>query len=134
MFKTLDRMSSGFETEAEIAAKKKARQEEWDRVRKPEDPETAPEPEPQDNRSLFDRLEEQRVAKQDEWDEAHKLKNQIRGIDDDEADFLDTVDNIRAAAESQRRREDAQALKGWTVQSNQKSSVYYYFRLFFLTF
>ena len=105
-------MSSGFETESEIAAKKKARQDEWDRVRKPEDPEKAPEPEPQDNRSLFARLEEQRVAKQDEWDEAHKLKNQIRGIDDDEADFLDTVDNIRAAAESKRRKEDEQALKG----------------------
>ena len=112
-------MSSGFETESEIAAKKKARQDEWERVRKPEDPEKAPEPEPQDNRSLFARLEEQRVAKQDEWDEAHKLKNQIRGIDDDEADFLDTVDNIRAAAESQRRKEDQQALKGA------------YFRLFF---
>jgi len=104
-------MSSGFVTESEIEAAKQARQEEWERVRKPDDPENAPEPEPQDNRSLFARLEEQRVAKQDEWDEAHKLKNQIRGIDDDEADFLDTVDNIRVAAEVQRRKEDAQALK-----------------------
>ena len=70
-------MSSGFVTESEIEAAKKARQEEWERVRKPDDPENAPEPEPQDNRSLFARLEEQRVAKQDEWDEAHKLKNQV---------------------------------------------------------
>ena len=71
-------MSSGFVTESELEAAKKARQEEWERGRKPDDPENAPEPEPQDNRSLFHRLEEQRVAKQEEWDEAHKLKNQVR--------------------------------------------------------
>ena len=70
-------MSSGFVTESELEAAKKARQEEWERVRKPDDPENAPEPEPQDNRSLFHRLEEQRLAKQEEWDEAHKLKNQV---------------------------------------------------------
>ena len=57
-------MSSGFVTEAEIEAKKKAKQDEWERVRKPEDPQEAPE-EPVDNRSLFDRLEENRVKKQE---------------------------------------------------------------------
>ena len=77
LFELLDKMSSGFVTESELEAAKKARQEEWERVRKPDDPENAPEPEPQDNRSLFHRLEEQRLAKQEEWDEAHKLKNQV---------------------------------------------------------
>ena len=72
-------MSSGFVTEGEIQEKKRVRQEEWERVRKPEDPEIAPE-EPHDPRSLFERLEEHRVRKQEEWDESHKLKNQIRGL------------------------------------------------------
>ena len=103
-------MSSGFVTEAEIEAKKKARQEEWERVRKPNDPEIAPE-EPIDNRSLFERLEENRIKKQEEWDESHKLKNQIRGIDDDEADFLDTVDAVKMAQEKERISEETKALK-----------------------
>ena len=72
-------MSSGFVTEKEIDEQKKARQEEWERVRKPEDPEIAPEV-PYDPRSLFEQLEEHRIKKQDEWDESHKLKNQIRGL------------------------------------------------------
>ena len=74
-----DAMSSGFVTEKEIDEQKKARQEEWERVRKPDDPEIAPEV-PYDPRSLFEQLEEHRIRKQDEWDESHKLKNQIRGL------------------------------------------------------
>ena len=72
-------MSSGFVTEKELSEQKKARQEEWERVRKPDDPEEAPEV-AYDPRSLFEQLEEHRVKKQDEWDESHKLKNQIRGL------------------------------------------------------
>ena len=39
------------------------------------------------------------------------LFEQISTLDGDEVDFLDTVDNVKLAAESQRRREDAEALK-----------------------
>ena len=42
-------MSSGFVTEAEVEERRKVRQEEGERVRKPNDPEAAPE-EPVDNR------------------------------------------------------------------------------------
>ena len=87
-------MSSGFVTETELEEKKKVRQEEWERVRKPEDPVVAPE-EPVDCRSLFEKLEEQRQKKQDDWDEEHKFKNQFRGLDDEEVDFLDRVDDVR---------------------------------------
>ena len=76
---SLDVMSSGFVTEKEIDERKKARQEEWEKVRKPDDPEVAPE-EAYDPRSLFEQLEEHRVKKQEDWDESHKLKNQIRGL------------------------------------------------------
>ena len=87
-------MASGFVTEAELEERKKVRQEEWEKVRKPEDPEAAPE-EPVDNRSLWARLEEQKQKKQAEWDEEHQFKNQFRGLNDDEVLFLDTVDDIR---------------------------------------
>ena len=43
------KMSSGFVTEAEVEERKKVRQEEWERVRKPSDPVTVPE-EQVDNR------------------------------------------------------------------------------------
>jgi len=102
-------MSSGFVTEAEIEEKKLQRQEEWEKVRKPEDPEEAPE-EVIDHRSLFDRLEEQRQKKQDEWDEEHKFKNQFRGLDDEEVDFLDKIDDIREEAERVRLQEERREL------------------------
>jgi len=98
-----------FVTEKSIEEKRKLRQEEWERVRKPEDPKEVPE-EVFDGRSLYDRLKEQKdkkveiliniamillfyFSKQDaEWDEAHKLKNMVRGLDSEEADFLEFVD------------------------------------------
>merc|ERR1712150_452189 len=97
-------------TQQEIDDQKKARQEEWERVRKPDDPEIAPEV-PYDPRSLFEQLEEHRVKKQDEWDESHKLKNQIRGLDDDESDFLSTVDRLKSEEERKRMREERLALE-----------------------
>lgn len=42
----------------------------------------APE-EPYDGRSLYDRLKEQKDAKQEEFEESRKFKNMIRGLDDD---------------------------------------------------
>ncbi|EEC00605.1 hypothetical protein IscW_ISCW024069, partial [Ixodes scapularis] len=61
-----------FVSEAELEEKRKKRQEEWDRVRTAEDPVEAPEEE-YDPRSLFERLEEQRLKKQADYEEAHKL-------------------------------------------------------------
>jgi len=103
-------MSSGFVTESELEERKRVRQEEWERVRKPEDPISAPE-EPVDNRSLFERLEEQRVKKQEEWDEEHKFKNQFRGLDDDEVDFLDKIDDVRTENERQRYLDEKRELE-----------------------
>merc|ERR1712183_46823 len=106
----LVKMSSGFVTETELEEKKRVRQEEWGRVRKPEDPETAPE-EPVDNRSLWERLNEQKQKKQDDWDEEHKFKNQFRGLNDEEVDFLDKIDNARADVERKKFLEEQQELE-----------------------
>ena len=45
----IERMSSGFISENVLEEKRQKRQEEWEKVRKPSDPEKAPE-EPQDSR------------------------------------------------------------------------------------
>lgn len=99
-----------FVSEAELEEKRKKRQEEWEKVRKAEDPVEAPEEE-YDPRSLFERLEEQRLKKQADYDEAHKLKNMIRGLDDDEVTFLEYVDIRKQEIESQRLKEDMQEIE-----------------------
>ncbi|KAJ0171639.1 hypothetical protein K1T71_013189 [Dendrolimus kikuchii] len=60
----------------------------------------APE-EPYDTRPLYQRFEEQRLKKEAEYEEAHKLKNMIRGLDDDEVGFLDLVERTKAKAAHQ---------------------------------
>ncbi|BES96353.1 NEFA-interacting nuclear protein NIP30 [Nesidiocoris tenuis] len=94
-------MSSGFISETEIAEQRRLRQEEWERVRQPHEPQEAPEEEI-DHRSLFERLEEQKKKKEFEYEEAHRLKNMIKGLDDDEVDFLDLVD--RSKMEEERKK------------------------------
>merc|ERR1711997_389591 len=74
------------------------------------DPETAPE-EPGDNRSLWERLNEQKQKKQDDWDEEHKFKNQFRGLNDEEVDFLDKIDNARADVERKKFLEEQKELE-----------------------
>ena len=40
----------------------------------------------------------------------HDIKNVVRGIDDDEAAFLDKVDDVKAEIENKRLKEEKQAL------------------------
>ncbi|XP_030763421.1 PSME3-interacting protein [Sitophilus oryzae] len=105
-------MSSGFISEAQLAETRKRRQEEWEKVRKPSDPIERPE-EPIDNRSLFERLQEQKQKKDLEYEEAHKLKNMIKGLDDDEIEFLDLVDRTKLAADRKKEIEEEKELNDY---------------------
>ncbi|KAI4467143.1 nefa-interacting nuclear protein nip30 [Holotrichia oblita] len=87
-------MSSGFITESEALEVRRKRQEEWEKVRKADDPLERPE-ETYDHRSLYERLQEQKQKRDLEYEEAHKLKNMIKGLDDDEIEFLDLVDRTK---------------------------------------
>ncbi|XP_045524987.1 PSME3-interacting protein [Pieris brassicae] len=93
-------MSSGFISESEILEARRRRQEEWEKVRTEDQPKEVPE-EPYDTRPLYQRLEEQRLKKEAEFEEAHKLKNMIRGLDDDEVGFLDLVERTKAEVAQQ---------------------------------
>ena len=62
-------------------------------------------------RSLFERLEENKRLKQEMYDQQHDIKNVVRGIDDDEAAFLDKVDEIKSEAEIQRIKEERKELQ-----------------------
>lgn len=75
----------------------------------------APE-EPYDGRSLYDRLKEQRDAKDLEFEEARKFKNMIRGLDDDDVDHLNEVDTLRAAEERKKREEEYKELNDYRTR------------------
>ncbi|XP_026693004.2 PSME3-interacting protein-like [Ciona intestinalis] len=101
-----------FISESDVAEQKKQRQLEWEKVRKAEDPVEVPEA-PVDARSLYERLQEQTDKKQAEFEEKIKFKNQFRGIDEDEASFLDTVARRALEHEKQQRDEEGKELKAF---------------------
>ncbi|XP_029378179.1 PSME3-interacting protein isoform X2 [Echeneis naucrates] len=102
-------LSRKFVSEAELDERRKKRQEEWEKVRKPDDPEQAPEEE-YDPRSLYERLQEQKDKKQEEYEEQFKFRNMVRGLDEDETSFLDEVSRQQSLVEKQRRDEEKQEL------------------------
>lgn len=69
----------------------------------------APE-EPYDPRTLYERLKEQKDKKDEEWEESRKLKHLIKGLDNDEVSFLEMVDNNKIQLESQRIKEEVDAI------------------------
>jgi len=102
-------LKSKFVTEEEVEEKKRVRQEEWEKVRKPHDPIEAPE-EVVDHRSLYERLEEQKNKKQEEHDETYALKNQIRGLDEGETDFLAEVNQRQQDYEKRKAGEEQEVI------------------------
>ncbi|XP_075694805.1 PSME3-interacting protein isoform X2 [Rhinoderma darwinii] len=100
-----DLINKKFVTESEIEERRKTRQEEWEKVRKPEDPEECPE-EVYDPRSLYEKLQEQKEKKQQEYEEQFKFKNMVRGLEEDESNFLDEVSRKQELLEKQRRDEE----------------------------
>ncbi|CAI4228525.1 unnamed protein product [Auanema sp. JU1783] len=103
-------MSSGFVSSNELDEEKKKRQEEWEKVRKPEDPLSAPEPEVC-NKTLFEQLRDNKDAKDAEKAEAKKFKNMIRGIDEGESEFLSSFFDAKAEMEKQKEKEELELLK-----------------------
>ncbi|KAF4091605.1 hypothetical protein AMELA_G00038850 [Ameiurus melas] len=107
-------LSRKFVSESELEEKRKKRQEEWEKVRKPDDPEEVPEEE-YDPRSLFEKLQEQKDKKQEEYEEQFKFKNMVKGLDEDEAHFLDEVSRQQCLVEKQRRDEEKQELQEYRI-------------------
>lgn len=115
-----------FVSEKDLDERRRKRQEEWEKTRKPDDPlgmfcfcfdvfvdyrpiAEAPEEE-YDHRTLFERLQEQKMKKQEEYEEAHKLKNMIKGLDNDEISFLQDIDKSKIAEEERKLQEESSAI------------------------
>ncbi|XP_019869757.2 PSME3-interacting protein isoform X2 [Aethina tumida] len=103
--------SSGFITETEAAATRQRRQQEWERVRKATDP--LKRPEDSDGRSLYQKLQDQKRKREFEFYESRRLKNMIKGLDDDEIEFLDLVDRSKMEADRKKELEEEQELNDY---------------------
>ncbi|VDN58314.1 unnamed protein product [Dracunculus medinensis] len=107
-------MDDRFISEKNAEEVRKKRQEEWEKVRKANDPvvksfllSEVPE---EDHRSLYERLKEVRDKKQAEYDEEHKFKNMIRGLDSEECEFLSSFENMKEKEDKKKKQEEAAVL------------------------
>jgi Skp family chaperone for outer membrane proteins len=109
-----------FVSEADVEESKRKRQEEWEKVRQPNQPIEAPPEQTEDMRCLYDRLQEQKDIKQAEHDDKYLLKNQVRGLDDEEARFLDTVSQRQEELMKSQEKEENELLTEYrTAVANQ---------------
>ncbi|XP_060066542.1 PSME3-interacting protein-like [Ylistrum balloti] len=99
-----------FVSQDEIDSVRKKRQEEWEKTRTEDQPLECPE-EIVDNRSLFEKLQEQKMRQQEEYEETHKLRNSVKGLDEDEAGFLEYVSKNEMDRLKARHQEEKEILK-----------------------
>ncbi|KAI3331432.1 hypothetical protein HD806DRAFT_160210 [Xylariaceae sp. AK1471] len=64
-------------------------------------------------RSLYEVLQANKAAKQAAFEEANRIRNQFRALDDDEIDFLHGVRDEKRAEEERTRRETEERLAGF---------------------
>ncbi|XP_059149050.1 PSME3-interacting protein-like [Physella acuta] len=83
-------------------------QAEWERVRKPEDPIECPE---EETRSLFDQLQANKELKDRELEDETKLRSCVKGLDDDEVQFLNYVSNRQVQIEKDRNMEEKSVIE-----------------------
>ncbi|KAI9051007.1 hypothetical protein LZ554_005115 [Drepanopeziza brunnea f. sp. 'monogermtubi'] len=74
----------------------------------------------QDGKSLFETLEANKAAKQEAFEEANRLKNQFRGVDEDEAEWLDSVLESTRAEEDRIKKETAEGLALFRQQQEEE--------------
>lgn len=108
-----DKSSAGtslknFVSEKEIVERRQKRQEEWEKVRRPDQPLECPE---EDSRSLFERLQEQKQKKDDEYEEEQRIRNSVKGLEEDEVSFLDFVSKQQEKLQRQRDKEQASVIQ-----------------------
>ncbi|KAJ2767849.1 hypothetical protein IWQ56_003168 [Coemansia nantahalensis] len=101
---------SRFITEAAIDEARKEREEAWKRAFEAGEAQ-APAPDgAYDPRTLYERLQEQRAKKAEAYEESRRFASGIRKLDEDETEFLDTVDELEQQRHRARRQSESLAL------------------------
>ncbi|KXH60133.1 hypothetical protein CNYM01_10292 [Colletotrichum nymphaeae SA-01] len=108
--------SGGGGTKSAAESKKSA---EWDLVQKELDAERKRREEARvksvegGEKSLYDVLQANKAAKQAAFEEANKIRNQFRALDDDEIGFLDEVREAKRAEEEREEEEEGEGERVW---------------------
>ncbi|KAG0197799.1 hypothetical protein BGX28_008706, partial [Mortierella sp. GBA30] len=107
-----------------IEEARKARQEEWKKAyENKENPPPLQEEAPYDPRTLYERLQEQKQKKDDAFAEATKFGNLIHRIDNDEFDFLNTLESEEARKKRELAEQEEEELKKFRLNVQLKSAV-----------
>ncbi|KAJ5630772.1 uncharacterized protein N7484_010872 [Penicillium longicatenatum] len=69
-----------------------------------------------DGKSLFEVLQQNKMAKQEQFEEKIRLKNQFRSLDEDEVEFLDSVLESTRAQEAAVKKDTADQLEAFRKQ------------------
>ncbi|KAJ2616520.1 hypothetical protein H4S08_000756 [Coemansia sp. RSA 1365] len=101
--------NSRFISENAIEEARKEREEAWKKAY--ETGAAAPIPETDyDPRTLYERLQEQRSKKEEAYAESRRFANQIRKLDTEEIEFLDTVDVLERQKQTEQKQTEILAL------------------------
>ncbi|KAJ2303911.1 hypothetical protein IWW55_002683 [Coemansia sp. RSA 2706] len=114
--------NSRFISEAAIEEARQERSEAWKRAYESG---TAPEPSDAsdyDPRTLYERLQEQRAKKTEALAESRRFANQIQRLDDDDIEFIDTVDERERQKQLERRQEERAALAAFNERVAERST------------
>ncbi|PWY81899.1 NEFA-interacting nuclear protein Nip30 [Aspergillus heteromorphus CBS 117.55] len=118
-------MSSGF-VSAGTDQQPVERDDEWVRVQHELEEERRRKAElgkQEDGKSLYDVLQQNKMAKQEAFEEKIKLKNQFRSLDEDEVDFLDSIMESTRAKEAAVKKETAEQLEVFRRQREEAEKV-----------
>ncbi|KAF9549972.1 hypothetical protein EC957_002032 [Mortierella hygrophila] len=100
-----------------------SRKEEWEKAyANNENPPPIQEEVPYDPRTLYERLQEQRQKKTDAFAEATKFGNLIHKIDNDEFDFLSSLEDEDAKKKREQAEQEAEDLKNFRMNVKSKAS------------
>ncbi|KAI8604464.1 N-terminal domain of NEFA-interacting nuclear protein NIP30-domain-containing protein [Dissophora ornata] len=106
-----------------IEEARKARQKEWQKAyENTENPPPLKEEVPYDPRTLYERLQEQKQKKDDAFAEATKFGNLIHRIDNDEFDFLNTLENDEARKKRELAEQEEEELKKFRMNVQLKTA------------
>ncbi|CAE6413074.1 unnamed protein product [Rhizoctonia solani] len=118
-------VASRFVTQTELDTAKERREEQWKAAyaRLGQEPPPRPTEDPEyDGRSLYDRLQANKIAKQEQWEEKNKLSNQFRALEEDEIHFLDGLYDEKVTKERKRKEEENEELKGFREAVSQREA------------
>ncbi|CAE6445350.1 Protein FAM192A AltName: Full=NEFA-interacting nuclear protein NIP30 [Rhizoctonia solani AG-1 IB] len=118
-------VASRFVTQSEIDSAKERREEQWKAAyaRLGQEPPPRPTEDPEyDGRSLYERLQANKTAKQEQWEEKNKLSNQFRALEEDEIHFLDSLIDEKVVKERKRKDEENEELKNFREAVSQREA------------